>query len=577
MNEKTNYRLVNIQKRELKLRTQRQAILVSPSEKALDMILDAPSPATLIQSFPDQDLYYLMHKIGPYDFIPVLSLAKSEQWEYILDVEAWDDDRLDLDFMTKTFDLLFQADPQRLLRWAIKEKPDFFEFYLFKNMDIFVREHDDPPPEDFNDYITLDDKFYFRFPDKPQLEEGDMPAPKDNQEAWELIEKMVKTVAQMDLSVFHGLLLETSALLPAETEEEQFRLKNLRLAEKGFLPAHEAIGIYQPTKLSSLRKRPENTSNSQKPFDPDIPLPPQFFSQFIEGDDLFVRSLNLLDSGITLEIEFELAALINKVISADKIKLKGKEDLEKAILKTCAHLSLGLEVMLNGEQKPEKACHIIENYFLEDVFRTGSRASIKLKTKAMNWFKKSFMSKNNLPLSFLGENYLGIIGGLFLERPLYFDNDVAGELYRNFKSLSDIEITNQAIDQVVAIDSVIAKLDVDILSFIEGLLTYKTLILTLWAKDKLNLSPNLEPIDIKLFKDFFIALFSTSKSNKNQKIQLNDLLLWTSETTDMDETDLTDFYEVLESLITELKSDYSKVDPDNIDPRFIPHFLLKSD
>ncbi len=29
----------------------------------------------------------------------------------------------------------------------------------------------------------------------------------------------------MDLSVFHGLMLETINVLPAETEEEQFRLK----------------------------------------------------------------------------------------------------------------------------------------------------------------------------------------------------------------------------------------------------------------------------------------------------------------------------------------------------------------
>ena len=159
MTQKTDYKLANIQTKELKLRTIRHEILVSESEKALGLILDAPAPVTLVQSFPDQDLYYLMHKIGPDDFLPILSMATSEQWEYILDVEVWDNDRLDLDYMTKTFDLLFQADPQRLLRWVIKEKPDYFEFYLFKNMEIFVREHDELPPEDFDDYITLDDKY----------------------------------------------------------------------------------------------------------------------------------------------------------------------------------------------------------------------------------------------------------------------------------------------------------------------------------------------------------------------------------------------------------------------------------
>lgn len=166
MTDPLSHKLANIARQELKRSALRRDILSSDSEKALDMILGAPSPATLIQSFPDQDLYYLMHEIGVHDFTPVLALANSKQWEYILDVEVWDNDRLDTRMMTQVFSQLFKADPQRLLRWAIKEKPDFLEFFLFHNMTIVVREHDEFPPSDFDDYITLDDKFYFRFPDK---------------------------------------------------------------------------------------------------------------------------------------------------------------------------------------------------------------------------------------------------------------------------------------------------------------------------------------------------------------------------------------------------------------------------
>lgn len=574
MNEPTDYKLANIQRKEMKLRSIRQDILVSESEEALALILDAPSPATLIQSFPDQDLYYLMHKIGPDDFIPILAMATSDQWEYILDVEVWNADRLDLDDMTQTFDLLFQADPNRLLRWLVKEKPDYFEFYLFKHMEIFVREHDELPPENFDDYMTLDDKFYYRFPQKPPDLDENLDEPKDHPEAWELIEKMLKAIAEMDLSVFHGVLLETAATLTAETEEEQFRLKNLRLAEKGFLPTHEAIGIYQPIKRDSLRRRPETPGSTPKPFDPEIPLPPQFFSGFMEGDDLFLSALKQVDPEFRLLLDSELAALINKVISADKIKLRARGDLERAISKTCDYLSLGLEVLLEGDLSPQLARNIIQEYFLEDIFRTGSRAGIQLRTKAVRWFEKSFMKKNQLPLAFLGEEYLGVAGGLLLDRPLYFDNYAAGTLYRNFKSLSDIAHTGRLLEQILALDTVLGKLCVDISSFKEGVLTYKTLLLTLWAKDRLNLAPTLEPIDTKVFKDFFVALFSRPEPEQTGQIQLNDLMLWTSEATGMEEEDLADFHGVLSDLIRELEAEYRTVDPKNIDPRFIPHFLL---
>ena len=577
MDQNTDYQLANLQKRELKLRAQRHDILTSDPEKALDMILEAPSPATLIQSFPDQDLYYLMHKIGPYDFIPILSMARSDQWEYILDVEVWDNDRMNTAIMTKTLDVLFQAAPERLLRWVIKEKPDFFEFYLFKNMTIAIREHDEFPPEDYDDYITVDDKFYFRFPDKPELmDEAEDFLPENSEEASELIEKMLKKLAEMDLSVFHGLLLETCALLTAETEEEQFRLKNLRLAEKGFLPPHEAIGIYQPAKLSTLRKRPENPSFKNESFDPDIPSPPQYFAAFIEGEDLFVAALKLMGPEFSLQLESEFAALINKIISADRIRLREKEDLEKAVLKARDYINLGLEVILKGRLKPEFAKDAIQEYFLEDIFRTGSRAGIILKTKAVNWYNQSFLKEKRLPLSFLGETYLGVVGGLFLDRPLYHDNYAAGALYRNFKSIPDITRTGRLLDQVISLDTVLGKFSVDVSSFKEGILTYKTLILTLWAKSRLKLPSDLRPMDTRSFKKFFAALFSTPDSEKPGRIQFNDLLIWITETTEMDEAAMgKEFHEILSDLIKELEAEYSGVDPATIDPRFIPHFLLK--
>ncbi len=570
----TDYRLANIKKRQIKLRAMRRDILSSDSEKALDMILDAPSPATLVQSFPDQDLYYLMHKIGPYDFIPVLALARSDQWEYIMDVEVWDNDRLDPVHMTKIFDVLFQADPKRLMRWIIKEKPDFFEFYLFRHMEIYIREHDEVPPDKFDDYITLDDKFYFRFPDKPENPDEDAP-PADSMHAWELIEKMLRLVADMDLSVFHGLLLETNALLTAEVEEEQYRLKNVRLAEKGFLPSHEAIGIYQPTKLSSVRRRPENYFKTDSEPDPDIPLPPQFFHGAIKGEDLLKSALRLFDQDAALMLESELAALINKVISADKIKLRTRQDIEKAINKTCAGLNLGLELILEGRPSAGAAKAAIEQYFLEDIFRTGSRAGIKLKTKAVEWFAKSFMNHRSLPLSFLGEDFLGVAGGLFLERPMYFDNYTTGELYRDFRTIEDITHTNEQLDKIMAIDMILGRIDADTTTFTQGILTYKTLVLTLWAKDRLGLAPTLEPIRVEDFRQFFTQFFSDAVRNAKDNIRQKDFLLWIAQAAHLEEARIPRaFVQVAQDLINELEDEYAGVSPDHIDPRFIPHFML---
>ena len=585
--------ITNIQNRELKLRALRHDILSRDSETALDMILEAPSPATLIQSFPDQDLYYLMHKIGPHDFIPVLALARSDQWEHILDMEVWDDDRLNTDVMAKAFEFLFQADPERFLRWIITEKPDYFEFFLSKNMIIHVREHDEPPPEDSDAYITLDDKFYFRFPEQESKEASD-PAGLDAEdpdpekeladETPELIETMMKKLADMDLSVFHALLLETKSLLPAETEEEQFRLKTVRLAEKGFLPAHDAIGIYQPTDIRSLKKRPEPVIRNV--FHPDTPLPPQFFSQHMEGDTLFVQALNLVPGELLFSLESELAALINKIISADRIRIREQDAVKETMEKASAFLSLGLEVILTlSPDRPgtsrAAAAKVIETYFLEDIFRTGSRAGIQLKTQARNWYRQSFLLENNLPLSFLSEEFLGVIGGLFLDRPLFFDNyRSGGSLYRNFSSLEDIGQTQTALEQIMALDHFLGKIPVDLASFQEGVLTYKSMLPTLWARNRIGLDKETEkngevclsPIPLDKFKPFFKDMFSSAGEDEKENIVLNDMMLWAEEASHLDLESA--FRDVLKDLVKEIREEYGQVKPEKLDPRFAPHFLI---
>lgn len=573
MNDTPDYKLANLQRRELALLETRKTILKQEGQKALESILDAPAPATLIQSFSNQDLYYLMHKIGPSDFIPVLSMAASGQWEYILDLDVWDNDRIDCRHMTRVLDILFQADPQRLMRWLVKEKPDFIEYYYFRQMEIRIREHDALPPEDHEDFITFDDQFYFRFLKTPKGEdpEGETGLSADDR-APELIETMLKTVAAMDLSVFQGLLLESASILPAETEEEQFRLKNARLAEQGFLPAHEAIGIYQPVRSDRLKPRQGALLYKTDPFDPDMALPPQYHAQYIRGETLFEQSFSQVREHLRLDLDSELAALINKVISADKIKIRKKEDLEQAVWKTLRFLSCGLEVLIGPAQPttPFTGAAVLEKYFLADIFRAGSSRSIELRTRMMQWHAGSFIRSRTLPLSFLDEQWLGVAGGLLLDRPLFFDNFRTGsEMYRPFETLGEIEDTRRTVDEIIAVDTVLKQIDPDTGAADLRIITWKTLMLTLWAKNRIGLEPDLSAIETAVFRPFFKQMFEAA----NRQIREDDFLLWISERTGVDVPDA--FLRTARNLFAELEDEYGQVETGRIDPRFIVHFLLQ--
>jgi len=556
-----DYKVANIRKKELNLSRQREEILKLVPEAAIDSILSSPQPATLIQSFPGQDLYFLMHSIGKEDFIPVLSLASSDQWEYILDMDIWEDDKPNIANMTETLSLLFQADSKRLMRWTVKEKVDLVEYYFLKNIEIRIREHDDFPPDE-DDFMTFDDKFYFRFPKSYENEEG--------QPANELITKMLECVAEMDLSLFHGLLLETSTVLAPEVEEEQFRLKNVRLAEKGFLPSYEAVGIYQPVSFLKLRERPLKSLAKKESFSPDIPVVSHYASQFIKQDNLFASVLKTLNQDMVFYLQSELASLVNKVISADRVKIREKEDLEKVIEKTCGYISVGIERL--NEKNPGL---VIEKYFLEDIFRTGSSEILKLGRKTKLWHKTSFLEKNNLPLGFLDEKWLGIVGGLMLDRPLFFDSFSQGKPYRNFRSFKEINDIKHEIEKIIATDEILKTFDVDIQSFSKGILTYKSLFLTLWAKNHLGMDNSLRPIPVNVFKDFFTDLFSNKEKCKIENIKREDFILWIAKISKTEREEMEEnFIFVANEIFDEIEEEYGSVSPNDIDLRLIRHFLL---
>ena len=303
-------------------------------------------------------------------------------------------------------------------------------------------------------------------------------------------------------------------------------------------------------------------------------MPPQFFSGIFSGDDRITSVLSSFHTGEINPIENEIAALINKLISADKIKLKSGEEMAGAISKTCGYLNLGLETLCGPDAGPSAYREAVNRHFLEDIFRCGSSRVIRLKTIAAEWFRKSFINANHLPLSFLGEQYLGTLGGLFLERPMYYANPVKGDLYQNFQTVREINDVRAILDQIIALDQFLSLLDVDIATFSQGVLTWQTLILTLWARDRIGLERSLEPIPVKAFKPFFSALFQTGKE---MSLQAGDLALWAARITEEKEAALPQGLDpVISGLIREIESEYGSVSPDDIDPRFMPHFFLES-
>jgi hypothetical protein len=361
----------------------------------------------------------------------------------------------------------------------------------------------------------------------------------------------------------------------------------VRLAEKGIVPFDEAVGIYQPATPETLARRAPHG----RPAGADRPaatLPvPAYPLRELPGDTLFGRALAVVESPAALPgLQLEFANLCNRIIVADHRTIRDREQLRPVVAKACGYLSLGLEQLKDrGEEAvatARAAAHLLRHP-LSDIFRLGFGTALKLKWEAERWLAGSWFGKAGLRLTFWGEQWMGVMGGVLLKKPLYYDNYRTGVLYREFASPDDLAQTERVLREVQAVDRLLGLLGPQIPpSGRPAGLTWKSLLLTRWVRHRLGLDAHqLQPLAVQAFRPFFDRLFggagAAAEPRKIPDALKADFLAWLSEETGLRDHELSESYGgIFEALFRELEVEYGRVDASDLDPRFVQLFLLKA-
>jgi hypothetical protein len=569
-------------KRLAELAKKRDEMLSLPPEKAMDRILDDPNALELVHSFPEQDFYFLIHDIGPEDALPLLSLASNKQWEHIVDLETWQRDSIDIKSVTRWLNFLLEADPRRFLRWVLEEKLEFVEFYLFKNIEVRIREHDQDPSELGDDFFSIDGVYYVKFIETPTETETDKLSDRQRRE---FIDKLTKRLTDFDHRTFQNVLLEATHVLTAETEEDNYRWRNVRLAEKGFLPFDEAVGIYQPIKPRDLKK--QRAKQFLRSTDNVAMLPvPQYPLKVLKEDNHFTRALATMEPDAVLQqVQTEFANLCNQIIVADHKTIREREELQEIVRKACGYISIGLERLSDDKKAVDshRAAALIAKHPLHQIFKVGFGSALKLKWRAEKWLSQCWFAQAGLRLTFWGKQWLGVLGGLLIKKPLFYDNYETGVLYREFVSLDEIRETENVFDQIKAVDELLSLMTINLASPSSyGFLTYKNLILTLWARHYLGLSvKKVQPITLQQFKSFYKNLLPGQPepdAEPSPRIPMEmkaSFLGWLSEDTGLKDYEITERVgQTFENLFDEIENEYGRVAAKDLDPRYVHLFLL---
>lgn len=579
-----DYKLANISKRELALSEKRNEIINTSPENALDLILSSPSPAALVQSFPDEDLFFLVHHIGLEDSIPILALAASEQWGYMIDLEIWEKDRMNTLVITRWLKFLLLADNKRTVRWLLNERLEFIELYLMKNIEVIIREENQDPSEFPDGFFTFDDYFYVRIIEEPLwLETGLENEKETKEEREEIVRSFIDTLVSINIILYQNVMLESMSVIPSEVEEEDYRMRNVRLAEKGFMPFDDALGIFSSLSVKDFKKTEKKQLIRSEIEQEAFPVPLAYFAE-LNGKNHFTTALATIENGQELQLlQLEFASLCNHLISAEQIKIREKKELRSIVTKACGYLSLGLEALSekNNTEDTIAISSLIIKYQLKDIFRVGYGLVMELKWKAEKFNSNGWFHDEGLALSFWGEQWLGAIGGLLVKRPLFFDNYKSGVLYRDFATQKDIVLTGKILETIKSFDDLLSMIAPDTEVFADNFLTCYNLLLSLWINKLVGRDlDNAVPLAFPEFKDFFKTLWEPGKRDFENpgKIKNNvktEFLLWLSEKSGFTQIEISErLGNGLEAMFEEIENEYAYVHEKDLDPKYIHLFCI---
>ncbi|OQY49212.1 MAG: hypothetical protein B6240_03890 [Desulfobacteraceae bacterium 4572_87] len=463
-------------------------------DKALEKVLNHPDCPRLIQTLSSEDFFWLIQTVGMDGSLELLKLASPDQWQYLMDVDTWRKDRLELNHVGQWMQQLLRADPERFMQWLISDQQGLLYYYLFRSIVVEVKNEDEEMFEAGPEFFTLDGFFYI------------CPIRKDQRET---IEVLLRTLAQEDKLKYQALLIGLAGVLPAELEEDLYRMRNVRLAEHGFLPREEAIAVYAPLDPQSLKMDQPVPAGGPVSCPENPESVPRWPLQTLQGRDLLTQTLsNLSDEMLLNRIRQEFAGLCNQIASAEGFMDWNMESLKAIQVQAAGYLNMILKKQCHEDI--ETAETLLRMNSLISLFRAGFGLALDLKWKAERWLKESWFHGKGLEASFWGQEWGRTLTGVLNKRPLYYCGDGSANGFRHFQTLSDLASASETLDVLERLDILMAELTtqhpLNLSDFEFFDVTFYQLLFTLWARQILDLNPSMEAITLKQAKAFLKLL-----------------------------------------------------------------------
>ncbi len=422
---------------ELNLEEQERIFHQSPFREKGELLLRSHNPVRLAQSLSHEELYLVTREMDLEERGEIIRYASLPQLFFLSDIDCWKGDRVNREGFRLWLETLEKSDEQKLLAWLLAMDYETVVSGLKGLIRVMKPEREYAFDELLRDspYFTLDEQYFIL------VEEENI----------ETVRRAIEILYENHRGRYAAILEGILGELDYEVEEEAYRKREMRLADRGFPDPATARQIYRPLTKKEYDEFPRknlNPGRREGEFEgpaPDYPLlwsPERFFL-----DDVFL-SLREESREVQEQVQEELAWLSNKVIACEGIDFASEERVRRGVERARRFVNIGLE-LLSGRDLL-RAREILRERWLELIFRGGVSRLIEVRERAAEIPRSRWGSSQKLFLGFLDPPYEFIFRGLLKTVPEAYDPEVRDHVdsLRDFKTTDEVTKTERAVLQV---------------------------------------------------------------------------------------------------------------------------------
>ena len=413
-------------------RTAQQALQAAHGKEKVDFLLSGPDPEALVQAIPEQDLYLALLEVGPDDAAEVVALASPQQFRHFVDLAAWPrgdegpDPRAVLRWLHLARDGGGQSDRARrryLDKLALLDA-EMRSLVLRKALRVHdLQEETEPAIADFGrTFRTPEGRYIVEF----------LPGAGEYGTLKELLEDLYGEDVLGTSRLLESLRWE----VPTELEETARRWRDGRLRDLGFPDLDEALAFYARPARTAPAHEPSAASSAGAKTTALAAVPPS-------SPGLLESALALLDGEGRDRADEGVVHALNAALVANAVSFDDVDEVRTALADARATLSLGLEVLSNGDAAA--AARVLAGKSVREIFQAGLGDAYRLQARARRIAQSARLPQAQT-VTLLDPPLSDVVEALQRKRPVWPD-PASPRRRRALGSRADVAQAEQMLDE----------------------------------------------------------------------------------------------------------------------------------